>query len=139
MGHIWTVYMATDHNILSPASVRVFTVLLCVCLCTANCIPCFFHSTSNTSANHDRQTRRHCRHRSRRFLGRIRSLKAPDKFPVTVFDKELDAGSMTNSIDIDSTRYVASHINDGVQGCSPANTLHIFRELGYPPEKVVTQ
>jgi hypothetical protein len=30
MGHLWTVYMATDHNILSPASVRVFTVLLCV-------------------------------------------------------------------------------------------------------------
>jgi hypothetical protein len=31
MGHLWTVYMATDHNILSPASVRVFTVLMCVC------------------------------------------------------------------------------------------------------------
>jgi hypothetical protein len=30
IGHLWTVYMATDHNILSPASVRIFTVLLCV-------------------------------------------------------------------------------------------------------------
>jgi protoporphyrinogen oxidase len=67
--------------------------------------------------------------------------KHPDKFTVTVFEKEPVTGGMASSIDIDSAQCGASYINDGVQGCSPAfaNTLRIFRELGYPPEKVDMQ
>jgi len=67
--------------------------------------------------------------------------KHTDKFIVTVFEKEPKAGGMASSMDIDSTLFDASYINDGVQGCSPAfaNTLRIFRELGFPPEKVDMQ
>jgi predicted NAD/FAD-binding protein len=67
--------------------------------------------------------------------------KNPDKFTVTVFEKEHVAGGMASSMDVDSKACGASYINDGVQGCSPAfaNTLRIFRELGYPPEKVDMQ
>jgi len=67
--------------------------------------------------------------------------KHPDKFIVTVFEKERVTGGMASSLDIDSTICGASYINDGVQGCSPAfaNTLRIFRELGYPPQKVDMQ
>jgi predicted NAD/FAD-binding protein len=67
--------------------------------------------------------------------------KHPDKFTVTVFEKEPVAGGMASSMDVDPAQFGASYINDGVQGCSPAfaNTLRIFRELGYPPEKVDMQ
>lgn len=44
----------------------------------------------------------------------------PDKFEITVFDKESEPGGMATSIPIDADRYGASYINDGVQGCSPA-------------------
>ena len=67
--------------------------------------------------------------------------KHPDNFTVTVFEKEPVAGGMASSMDADSAQCGASYINDGVQGCSPAfaNTLRVFRELGYPPEKVDMQ
>ena len=67
--------------------------------------------------------------------------KHPDKFTVTVFEKEPVAGGMASSMDVDSVQCGASYINDGVQGCSPAfaNTLRVFHELGYPPEKVDMQ
>jgi hypothetical protein len=67
--------------------------------------------------------------------------KHPDKFTVTVFEKEPVAGGMASSMDVDPAQCGASYINDGVQGCSPAfaNTLRIFRDLGYPPEKVDMQ
>jgi len=67
--------------------------------------------------------------------------KHPDKFTVTVFEKGPVAGGMASSMDVDSSQCGASYINDGVQGCSPAfaNTLRVFRELGYPPEKVDMQ
>ncbi|KAG8695444.1 hypothetical protein FRC08_007830, partial [Ceratobasidium sp. 394] len=57
----------------------------------------------------------------------------PDKYELTVFDKELEAGGMATSIPIDEDRYGASYINDGVQGCSPAfaNTIKMFKLLGY--------
>ncbi|KAI0790632.1 FAD/NAD-P-binding domain-containing protein [Abortiporus biennis] len=65
----------------------------------------------------------------------------PDLFSVTVFDKEGVAGGMATSIDIDSKKYGASYINDGVQGCSPtfANTMRMFRMLGYEPTEVGMQ
>ena len=67
--------------------------------------------------------------------------KHPDKFIVTVFEKEHVTGGMASSINTESKLCGVSYINDGVQGCSPAfaNTLRIFRELGYPPQKVDMQ
>ncbi|RPD63984.1 FAD/NAD-P-binding domain-containing protein [Lentinus tigrinus ALCF2SS1-6] len=65
----------------------------------------------------------------------------PDKFQVTVFDKQTVSGGMATSIDIDADKYGASYINDGVQGCSPvfANTLRMFRMLGFEPTEVGMQ
>ncbi|KAH9895234.1 FAD/NAD-P-binding domain-containing protein [Cubamyces lactineus] len=65
----------------------------------------------------------------------------PDRYQVTVFDKQPVAGGMATSIDVDPAKYGASYINDGVQGCSPvfANTLRMFRMLGFEPTKVGMQ
>ncbi|KAG8707621.1 hypothetical protein FRC09_001729 [Ceratobasidium sp. 395] len=65
----------------------------------------------------------------------------PDKYEVTVFDKEPEAGGMATSIPIDAERYGASYINDGVQGCSPtfANTIKMFKLLGYECSSVGMQ
>ncbi|KAJ1303778.1 hypothetical protein OPQ81_008201 [Rhizoctonia solani] len=67
--------------------------------------------------------------------------KHPDKYEVTIFDKQPEAGGMATSIPIDAERYGASYINDGVQGCSPAfaNTIKMFRLLGYECAKVGMQ
>ncbi len=65
----------------------------------------------------------------------------PEIFSVTVYDKEHVAGGMATSIGIDAEKYGASYINDGVQGCSPAfaNTIRMFRMLGFEPTKVGMQ
>ncbi|KAH8108063.1 FAD/NAD-P-binding domain-containing protein [Cristinia sonorae] len=67
--------------------------------------------------------------------------KHPEKYQVTVFDKEDNPGGMATSIDIDSEKFGAPYINDGVQGCSPAfaNTIRMFRMLGYEPTQVGMQ
>ncbi|KAI0743733.1 FAD/NAD(P)-binding domain-containing protein [Daedaleopsis nitida] len=67
--------------------------------------------------------------------------KHPDKFQVTVFDKQPVAGGMATSIEVDASKYGASYINDGVQGCSPvfANTLRMFRMLGFEATEVDMQ
>ncbi|EJF65173.1 FAD/NAD(P)-binding domain-containing protein [Dichomitus squalens LYAD-421 SS1] len=67
--------------------------------------------------------------------------KHPDKFTVTVFDKQSVAGGMATSIDIDPSKYGATYINDGVQGCSPAfaNTLRMFKILGFEATEVGMQ
>ncbi|KAI0051275.1 FAD/NAD(P)-binding domain-containing protein [Auriscalpium vulgare] len=67
--------------------------------------------------------------------------KHPDKFSVTVFEKQDVPGGMATSIDIDADKFGASYINDGVQGCSPAfaNTMRLFRELGYEATEVDMQ
>ncbi|EUC61602.1 flavin containing amine oxidasedehydrogenase, putative [Rhizoctonia solani AG-3 Rhs1AP] len=67
--------------------------------------------------------------------------KHPDKYQVTIFDKQPEAGGMATSIPIDAGRYGASYINDGVQGCSPAfaNTIKMFKLLGYECTKVGMQ
>ena len=65
----------------------------------------------------------------------------PQKYEVTVYDKENVAGGMATSIPIDANKYGASYINDGVQGCSPAfaNTIRMFRMLGFEPTEVGMQ
>ena len=64
----------------------------------------------------------------------------PDKYEVVVFDKESITGGMATSIPVDA-KYGASYINDGVQGCSPAfaNTMRMFRMLGFEPTEVGMQ
>lgn len=65
----------------------------------------------------------------------------PDKYEVTVYDKQSVTGGMATSIDIDADKYGASYINDGVQGCSPvfANTIRMFRMLGFEATEVGMQ
>ena len=65
----------------------------------------------------------------------------PDRYDVTVYDKESVAGGMATSIALDASKYGASYINDGVQGCSPvfANTLRMFRMIGFEPTEVGMQ
>ncbi|PCH43806.1 FAD/NAD(P)-binding domain-containing protein [Wolfiporia cocos MD-104 SS10] len=65
----------------------------------------------------------------------------PDRFQVTVYDKQTVTGGMATSIDIDANKYGASYINDGVQGCSPvfANTMRMFRMLGFEATEVGMQ
>ena len=65
----------------------------------------------------------------------------PDRYHVTVYDKEAVAGGMATSISVDTDKYGASYINDGVQGCSPAfaNTMRMFRMLGFEPTEVGMQ
>jgi phytoene dehydrogenase-like protein len=65
----------------------------------------------------------------------------PGKFAVTVFEKSPYPGGMATSIDIDAEKYGADYINDGVQGCSPAfaNTIRMFRDLGFEPSPVGMQ
>ncbi|KAB5588415.1 hypothetical protein CTheo_8144 [Ceratobasidium theobromae] len=67
--------------------------------------------------------------------------KHPDKFEITIFDKQSEAGGMATSIPIDPERYGATYINDGVQGCSPAfaNTIKLFKLLGYECSEVGMQ
>ncbi|KAA1471046.1 FAD/NAD(P)-binding domain-containing protein [Dentipellis sp. KUC8613] len=67
--------------------------------------------------------------------------KHPDRFAVTVFEKESVPGGMATSMNIDESKYGAPYINDGVQGCSPAfaNTLRMFSELGFEPSEVGMQ
>ena len=109
--------MVTDHNILSRASVRVFTVLLCVCLCTANCIPFFFYSQPTTMVV-----------KRVAIVGRsCRSFTWPHMpSQCTLTNSSLLSLTMGTSLAalrvplIDPARYGASHINDGVQGCSSA-------------------
>ncbi|ELU40581.1 flavin-containing amine oxidasedehydrogenase [Rhizoctonia solani AG-1 IA] len=67
--------------------------------------------------------------------------KHTEKYEVTIFDKQTEAGGMATSISIDAERYGASYINDGVQGCSPAfaNTIKMFKLLGYECTEVGMQ
>ena len=65
----------------------------------------------------------------------------PDRFAVTVFDKEGVAGGVATSLALDAARFGAGYVNDGVQGCSPVffNTLRMFRTLGFEATEVEMQ
>ncbi|KAL5523247.1 hypothetical protein ACEPAF_1514 [Sanghuangporus sanghuang] len=65
----------------------------------------------------------------------------PDKFQVTVFDKQDVCGGMATSIPIDADKFGASYINDGVQGGSPQfyNTFKFFEKLGFRSTEVGMQ
>ncbi|KAH8108787.1 FAD/NAD-binding domain-containing protein [Phellopilus nigrolimitatus] len=65
----------------------------------------------------------------------------PDKFHVTIFDKQDVCGGMATSIPIDAEKFGASYINDGVQGGSPQfyNTYKIFEKMGFKSTEVGMQ
>ncbi|THH11952.1 hypothetical protein EW145_g359 [Phellinidium pouzarii] len=65
----------------------------------------------------------------------------PDKFHVTIFDKQHVCGGMATSIPIDAEKFGASYINDGVQGGSPQfyNTFKFFEKMGFKSSEVGMQ
>ncbi|PLB33860.1 putative flavin-containing amine oxidasedehydrogenase [Aspergillus candidus] len=65
----------------------------------------------------------------------------PDKFDVTLFDIATYTGGQATSIDLDSGRYGANWMNDGVQGGSGIfhHTFNFFRRYGYEPRAVQLQ
>lgn len=60
----------------------------------------------------------------------------PDRFAVTVVEREDVAGGQATSIAIDKERFGAAWLNDGVQGGSPIfhHTFHYFRAMGHAPQ-----
>jgi predicted NAD/FAD-binding protein len=61
---------------------------------------------------------------------------------VTVIERTNVCGGMATSEEIDSKKFGASYINDGVQGCSPqfANTFAVFDTLlGFKPADINLQ
>ncbi|KLO12863.1 FAD/NAD-binding domain-containing protein [Schizopora paradoxa] len=65
----------------------------------------------------------------------------PDKFQVTIFDKQDVCGGMATSSPIDAEKFGASYINDGVQGGSPQfyNTYKFFEKMGFSSTDVGMQ
>ncbi|KZT29612.1 hypothetical protein NEOLEDRAFT_1055262 [Neolentinus lepideus HHB14362 ss-1] len=62
----------------------------------------------------------------------------PDRFEVKLYERSANLGGMATSEAIDSAKYGASYVNDGVQGGSPAfaNTFAIFEKLGFQGSEV---
>ena len=62
----------------------------------------------------------------------------PDKFDVTVIERQDHAGGQAISTAIDKNYYGADYVNDGVQGGSDifAHTFRWFREYGYECHEV---
>jgi hypothetical protein len=65
----------------------------------------------------------------------------PAQFAVTVIEREQVVGGQATSASIDSERYGANFLNDGVQGGSEifALTFRYFRQMGYEPSPVELQ
>ena len=65
----------------------------------------------------------------------------PEKFKVTIIEREDKCGGQATSISIDQKKYGAQYLNDGVQGGSPNfyHTLKFFDHLGYHSSKVDLQ
>ncbi|KAG5925565.1 hypothetical protein E4U42_004167 [Claviceps africana] len=67
--------------------------------------------------------------------------KHPDRFKVTILERNEVLGGQASSIPIDQDKYGASWMNNGVQGGSQIfkHTFKFFEEYGYPPHKVQLQ
>ncbi|TDL22755.1 FAD/NAD-binding domain-containing protein [Rickenella mellea] len=65
----------------------------------------------------------------------------PEKFKVTVFDKQDVCGGVATSFPIDAEKFGAHFINDGVQGGSPQffNTYKFFEKIGFTSTDVGMQ
>ncbi|GAB0135377.1 hypothetical protein EsDP_00003717 [Epichloe bromicola] len=67
--------------------------------------------------------------------------KHPDKFRVTILERNEVLGGQASSIQLDDDKYGAPWMNNGVQGGSQIfkHTFKFFEEHGYPPQKVFLQ
>ncbi|KAL4871510.1 hypothetical protein BDV12DRAFT_194274 [Aspergillus spectabilis] len=67
--------------------------------------------------------------------------KQPTKYSVTLFDSVPQTGGQATSLTLDSSKYGASWLNDGVQGGSSifAHTFKFFRDQGFAAQEVKLQ
>ncbi|KAG6093316.1 hypothetical protein E4U30_004437 [Claviceps sp. LM220 group G6] len=67
--------------------------------------------------------------------------KHPDKFKVTILERNEVLGGQASSIELDEKKYGASWMNNGVQGGSQIfkHTFKFFEDHGFPPQKVQLQ
>ncbi|KID75191.1 uncharacterized protein G6M90_00g057970 [Metarhizium brunneum] len=65
----------------------------------------------------------------------------PDRYKVTILERNEVLGGQATSIPLDERKYGASWMNNGVQGGSKIfkHTFNFFNEQGYPPEEVKLQ
>lgn len=65
----------------------------------------------------------------------------PDKFKVTLIERNPVTGGQATSISMDQEKYGAEWLNDGVQGGSPIfrHTFHFFKQYGHEPKEVKLQ
>jgi len=65
----------------------------------------------------------------------------PDKFQITLIEREEHTGGQATSTSINSDRYGADFLNDGVQGGSEifAHTFRFFKMMGYEAKQVELQ
>jgi len=65
----------------------------------------------------------------------------PEKFKITLIERESFCGGQATSIDLDNKQYGASFLNDGVQGGSSifAHTFQFFKEQGFEASPVDLQ
>jgi NAD(P)-binding Rossmann-like domain len=65
----------------------------------------------------------------------------PSQFTITLIEREQVVGGQATSASLDSERYGADFLNDGVQGGSEifAHTFRFFRQMGYEPSPVDLQ
>ncbi|TQV92347.1 hypothetical protein V2A60_007036 [Cordyceps javanica] len=65
----------------------------------------------------------------------------PDKFEITLIEKEAVVGGQATSIDLDNQQHGASWMNNGVQGGSAIfkHTFMFFQKYGYPAQEVRLQ
>ncbi|RDW93616.1 putative flavin-containing amine oxidasedehydrogenase [Aspergillus mulundensis] len=67
--------------------------------------------------------------------------KHPSKFDITLIDSVSQTGGQATTLPLDSNKYGASWLNDGVQGGSSIfkHTFKFFRDYGYEPHEVKLQ
>ena len=65
----------------------------------------------------------------------------PEKFKVTVLEKQGFCGGQATTISLDKSRFGTDWLNDGVQGGSPIfrHTFNFFRRYGHEPQEVKLQ
>ncbi|KAJ3499611.1 hypothetical protein NLG97_g188 [Lecanicillium saksenae] len=65
----------------------------------------------------------------------------PNKFKITLIEKEGVVGGQATSISLDAGQHGASWMNNGVQGGSAIfkHTFNFFRQYGHPPQEVQLQ
>lgn len=65
----------------------------------------------------------------------------PEKYKVTIIERNAVTGGQATSISLDQEKYGTSWLNDGVQGGSPIfrHTFNFFKRYGHEPQEVKLQ